>query len=74
MKKRMVIMVISVGIVFGGIIGFYFFKKAMMNRYFSQFVPPPAVVTTARVKATTWRRIFVTRWASPERLPGAMSE
>ena len=54
MKKRMVLMLVPVIIVFGGIIGFYFFKQAMMKNFLSHFAPPPANVTTGTAQKVAW--------------------
>jgi membrane fusion protein (multidrug efflux system) len=55
MKKRMAIMLIICIIIFGGIVGFYFFKQAMIKKFLSKFAPPPATVTTSQVATTTWK-------------------
>lgn len=59
MKKRMTIMLILAIIVFGGIVGFYFFKQAMMKKIFSKFAPPPVTVTTGKVSSITWKPYLV---------------
>lgn len=48
-------MLILVIIVFGGVVGFYFFKQAMMKKFLSHFSPPPANVTTTKVKSVVWK-------------------
>ncbi|MSP53502.1 MAG: efflux RND transporter periplasmic adaptor subunit [Gammaproteobacteria bacterium] len=54
MKKRMFIMLILCLIVFGGIVGFFFFKISMMKKYMGKFAPPPAVVTTLKATQVDW--------------------
>lgn len=55
MKKRMAIMLILCLIVFGGLVGFYFFKQAFMKKIFAKFANPSATVTTAVVKMGDWQ-------------------
>lgn len=51
MKKRMVIMLVAVGLVFGGIFGFQAFKGAMIKKFMrSQGQPPQTVSTTVAAK------------------------
>lgn len=51
MKKRMVIMLVAVGVVFGGIFGFQAFKGAMIKKFMrSQAQPPQTVSTVVAVK------------------------
>jgi membrane fusion protein (multidrug efflux system) len=54
MKKRMAIMLILVTIIFGGIVGFYFFKQAMIAKFMSHMGEQPSTVTTTKVQAVTW--------------------
>lgn len=55
MIKRMVIMLITVGIVFGGIFGFQAFKNTMIKKYMSAMVPPPQTVSTAMATTQEWQ-------------------
>lgn len=51
MKKRMVIMLVAVVVVFGGIFGFQAFKGAMIKKFMrSQGQPPQTVSTTVAAK------------------------
>ncbi|MBF0281571.1 MAG: efflux RND transporter periplasmic adaptor subunit [Zetaproteobacteria bacterium] len=54
MKKRMSIMIISVAILFGGIIGFQQFKAAMMAQWLAGNGVPPATVTTIEAQYSDW--------------------
>ena len=56
MTKRMIIMLILVGLLFGGIFGYQAFKASMIKKYMaSQGVPPQTVSTTTAGK-TSWQR------------------
>ena len=44
MKKRMVIMLIAVAVVFGGIFGFQAFKAMMIKKFMSSMAQPPQTV------------------------------
>src|SRR6266704_2261978 len=48
MKKRMTIMLVAVGLLLGGIVGFNFFKAYMMAKYMAGSPMPPATVSTLR--------------------------
>lgn len=55
MKKRMMIMIITVAVVFGGVYGFQQFKAAMMVQWLAGNGVPPATVTVARVDFADWQ-------------------
>ncbi len=55
MTKRMLIMLLLAGIVFGGVIGFQIFKGQMIKKYMAAGKPPPATVTTKKVGFETWQ-------------------
>lgn len=55
MKKRMIIMLIVVTMVFGAVVAWYFVKQAMIAKFMSKFSPPPATVTTTTVQAADWQ-------------------
>lgn len=54
MKKRMIIMLIALIIVFGGVIGFNLFKSFMMKRYFAHYTPPAVTVSSVTAKKQDW--------------------
>jgi membrane fusion protein (multidrug efflux system) len=55
MKKRMIIMLILVGVVLGGVFGFGAFKAMMIKRYFSTRTAPPQTVSAIPAKAEPWQ-------------------
>ena len=55
MKKRMVIMLMAVGVVFGGIFGFQAFKGAMIKKFMSAQAQPPQTVTTVVASSQEWQ-------------------
>ena len=54
MNRRMVVMLIGVGILFGGIFGYKAFVSAMIDDYFDSMPPPTATITAAEVSRMTW--------------------
>lgn len=58
MKKRMVIMIIALVIVFGGIFGWDFIKSRMIANAIAHSERPPVYVATAIAKSTTWQPII----------------
>lgn len=55
LKKRMIIMIIALIIVFGGIIGFNLFKSYMMKRFFAHFEMPAVTVSSVTAEKRDWR-------------------
>lgn len=55
MIKRMVLMLILVGVVLGGVFGFQAFKGVMIKRYFASQTSPPQTVSTVQAKLETWQ-------------------
>jgi membrane fusion protein, multidrug efflux system len=55
MVKRMVIMLILVGLVLGGIFGFQIFKGIMIKRFFASRTAPPQTVSTITAQEATWQ-------------------
>src|SRR5271170_5565853 len=55
MKKRMVIMLLIAGLLFGGIFGFQFFKAQMIKKYFASNTAPPMTVTTMKADFKGWQ-------------------
>jgi membrane fusion protein, multidrug efflux system len=56
MTKRMTLMIIFLGIVFGGLFGFDMFRTIMIRRAFAKFAPPPAVVTASKAESAEWNK------------------
>lgn len=55
MKKRMIIMLIGVAIVFGGVFGFDYVRSYFMGKFFANFQPPPAVINATKATEETWQ-------------------
>ncbi len=55
MRKRMMIMLIGLGILFGGIFGYILFKNMMIKKYMANMGTPPVSVATMTVKKETWQ-------------------
>ena len=55
MKKRMVIVLIVLLVVFGGIFGFDIIRSYLIARFIAHFVPPPATVSTAKAESQGWQ-------------------
>jgi membrane fusion protein, multidrug efflux system len=55
MKKRMVIMLIAVAVVFGGIFGFQAFKAMMIKKFMSSMAQPPQTVTALKAANDQWQ-------------------
>jgi membrane fusion protein, multidrug efflux system len=55
MKKRMVIMLAAVALVFGGIFGFQAFKAAMIKKFMSSMAQPPQTVTAGKATVSEWQ-------------------
>ena len=55
MKKRMTIMLVAVGLLLGGLIGFNFFKGYMIQKYMASAPIPPATVSTMKVEFQEWQ-------------------
>jgi len=53
--KRMVIMLVLVGLVLGGLVGFNIFKGVMIRKFMAKGGVPPATVTTTTVQFQEWR-------------------
>lgn len=54
MTKRMIIMLVLVGIVFGAIFGMKWFGNKMMNEYLAKAPVPPATISAAAAGMMTW--------------------
>jgi len=55
MKKRMLIMLAIVGLLFGGIFGFQIFKMQMIKKSMASQKIPPATVSTIRAAIQPWQ-------------------
>jgi membrane fusion protein (multidrug efflux system) len=55
MTKRMVIMLITVAVVFGGIFGFQAFKAMMIKKFMSSMAQPPQTVTALKAANSEWQ-------------------
>jgi membrane fusion protein, multidrug efflux system len=55
MIKRMVIMLVAVGVVLGGVFGFQLFKAAMIRKFMSTMAQPPQTVTASKAATSEWQ-------------------
>lgn len=55
MGKKMFLMLLVAGIVFGGIFGYLAFGNYMMNRHFATMKEPPVVVSTIKATVQLWQ-------------------
>jgi len=55
MKKRMTIMLVIVGLLLGGLVGFNLFKGYMMQKYMAASPIPPATVSTIKADYQQWQ-------------------
>lgn len=55
MTKRMIVMLASLGVLFGGIFGFQAFKAHMIKKYMSANMSPPVTVTTIKAEEMPWQ-------------------
>jgi len=60
MKKRMLIMLIIVGLLFTGIFGFQIFKGIMIKKYLSSNKAPAITVSAAKVESQEWQKTLFT--------------
>src|SRR5260370_27091544 len=51
----MIIMLVAVGLVFGGVFGFQIFKNAMIKKFMSAMPPPPQTVSTVTAAMQEWQ-------------------
>ena len=54
MTKRMIIMLLLTGLVFGAVFGMKWFGNKMMIQYVEHMPVPSATITAGAVKAMTW--------------------
>jgi len=55
MTKRMVLMLVIAGLIFGGIFGFQAFKSRMIKKYLSSQGVPPQTVSTIKASLQEWQ-------------------
>lgn len=55
MTKRMIIMLVAVGVVFGAIFGFQVFKAAMIKKFMAAMGSPPQTVSATKVSSSEWQ-------------------
>jgi membrane fusion protein (multidrug efflux system) len=55
MKKRIVIMLVAVGLLFGAIFGYHAVKSREQKEKMASFRPPPATVTAIKVEYQSWQ-------------------
>lgn len=55
MKKRMILMLVAVGLVFGGLYGFQMFKATMIKQALASLRDPPQTVATMVAAQTPWQ-------------------
>lgn len=55
MKKRMVIMLVAVGVLLGGLVGFNFFKGYMMQKYMASAPIPAVTISAMKAEYQQWQ-------------------
>ncbi|MBF0563979.1 MAG: efflux RND transporter periplasmic adaptor subunit [Nitrospirae bacterium] len=55
MAKRMLIMLVIVGLLFGGIFGYHAFVSHMTKKYMAGMKPPPVAVSTIKAEFHPWQ-------------------
>jgi membrane fusion protein (multidrug efflux system) len=55
MTKRMLIMLVAVGLLFGGIFGYNAHKTSMMKKSMAAFKAPPVIVSATTAEYQTWQ-------------------
>ncbi|MBI3441017.1 MAG: efflux RND transporter periplasmic adaptor subunit [Proteobacteria bacterium] len=58
MIKRMIIMLLAAGLVFGGVFWFKIFQAGMTKKYMSAMGAPPQTVSTITAESTEWQKRF----------------
>lgn len=56
MAKRMILMLVITGVIFGGIFGYKWFGSMMMNQYFDTMPAPVVTISATQVEASVWPR------------------
>jgi membrane fusion protein (multidrug efflux system) len=55
MIKRMAIMLVAVGLLFGAIFGYHAYNSRMMKKSMASFRPPPVTVTAMKAEYQSWQ-------------------
>jgi membrane fusion protein (multidrug efflux system) len=55
MLKRMAIMLVAVGLLFGAIVGYHAYNSRMMKKSMASFQPPPVTVTAMKAEYQSWQ-------------------
>jgi membrane fusion protein (multidrug efflux system) len=55
MTKRMIIMLVAVGVVFAAIFGFQMFKATMIKKFMAGMASPPQTVSATKVTSSEWQ-------------------
>jgi membrane fusion protein (multidrug efflux system) len=55
MIKRMAIMLLTVGLLFGAIFGYHAYNSRMMKKSMASFQPPPVTVTAMKAEYQSWQ-------------------
>lgn len=58
MRKRMLIAIIALVIIFGGILAFNIVRKVIINRIIATYVPPPATIASAVAIKENWQPVL----------------
>lgn len=58
MTKRMIIMLIIIGVIFGGIFGYLGFRSYMMKKYMSSAVAPAVMVSAVTAVTNEWQPLI----------------
>lgn len=70
MAKRMIVMLIAAGLIFGGAIAWYFVRQAMIAKFMANMKFPAATVTAMQVKTSAWQPYYesVGSFVAPQRI------
>ncbi len=55
LKKRMIVMLVIVLILFGGLFAFNIIRGVMIKKFFANFQPPPVTISSAKVQSVAWQ-------------------
>ncbi len=54
--KRMIVMLLLAGVIFGGVFGWKWFSSKMMNQYFDNMPAPTVAISATQAERDTWPR------------------